>query len=1805
MYKKHKRVSLAAFLSLLLFIQLVVPISAAEGSSTTEEPPLMKRGQRSNQVVGSIEKITTLNLVNLSEEGNLDWRSIATTQPIIDYDVKKPGASLIELSESLGDNGTSQMLENGMFSFSSTANESGLSNIRKARSNSGNGAEFTISVPANAQKERELKIYLGVNQAKLDMTATLGDQSYDLEDIVTDSNESGIYSIKYSGEDNQELKVMGSLSTSDPAGYFALGAIALSEAPDHGVNLALGKQVKSAPTPENNNFAAQNLLDGNYNSRFSTKSTGDVIIDLGKTHHFNEVRVYWEAAYSSEFTIQVSKDNTTWDTVDTVTGKTDYAPTFHSFTEREARYVKINPIRNSNSGYSIFEVEVYNVQNVTEANQISGITSNKGSILPNFDRKIKEYELSVGADTKSIELTANVKGGNSQQVTINGQVVNSGTPVKIPLNTGLNEVEVISSDSSDPSIQERYDVHIYRTNYNFGSEAYKNVIQAAKAANGSKFKITSPTSAFWSPLAQIGDGNRYSIAQPNLASGTPWNVKIDLGSKFIVDQVQFFSNRGSYLDMYDVQVSADGLMWNTVAREEQGNGENKTYRFTPTTAQYLQIIGKKAVGFSSVSEIEMFGVNVSMESIINSLSTLKINRGDTNLEVYVPEGYEVSIQSSSDLDAIALNGNITPKKNQAQNVTLRFVVTETSSGATQTTGDIEVTVPALADVVSIDSLPTLSVDYGKSLAEVLDRILPRTAIVTLSDSSKESLNITWDANSTPVYSNKTPGVYTFTGTVVLSSGISNVNDVSLAVINQVTVQKLVAGALNISPKDQVLPVPQSGTTKRRFSAKINGSDVSYNHVIWSVDGNKDYITIDQDGLLVIRPSNEMLPGESFTVNVQAKDKDSDVRGSIPVKIQFNKNSESAPNPLSKEGYTLYHASEFNDNDIDRTAWSDYYLRQWATNGDAQSHAKYDFEDGALVLKIDEDSEPWSPLDGRVTVSSLVSYEKTGLHKFGNNSYSASRNIPTFDGAATTKYGYFEMRAKMPTAADGSHVAWWMVGNQEDQNIYDTGTTYVSNQVSEIDINESPFNTIQANQWFSTYHQWGSDTSLTGSTPGNNYVPTGLDPESRLDSEFHNYGMEWDENGLYFYFDGKLIRTMSVQLDHRLETLLSIYTNSWGGQDAGIYPKEFAIDYFRIYKKNNTIGKINDIFFDLSTVPQKLKKPSSGETTTMKITAIPVDSMHNPVADAELEWYFASDIPFKKETSIPGASIDRATGEVTITDQIAAPTVLRVSVKSKDNIRIRQSYRIMVENESNPIPTSIFFKGGNNVNEIPVPSITKEIQLEAVLYDQYLQPMSNSMEYSLVKDTPGLMPVSPSGVSLTGEGKLIIEPNANPGEVFYVHAKSGNISNNFIIQLGAKSGVDLTQLSSTIVIAQGKLAEAVVGTEPGQYPQEAVDALNVAIEAAQAIVAESDVTQEVVDTGVSALNQAIVVFAAAVHPSLEGDTIAPTWPSGSKLEYTSVGTNHVQLIWKAAEDDTAVTSYKVYKNGQLLANSVTDVVYTPSVTEGVYGLNVTGLSPGTSYSFKVEAGDAADNWSVEGPSVTVKTDNIWVPTPNPDPTPTPNPTPTPTPMPEPTPTPAPTPAPIPNPEPEPTPEPESPKLEFKDTQEHWAQAAIAKSVELGFVNGYQDGTFHPNGKVTRGEIAAMLARALKLEAQGEDIKFKDLSHIPAWAKPFVGAVASAGLLEGYQDNTFRADKEMTRTELTVIIVRALGLELDSKATLSFKDSDKVPAWARDYVAVAYEAGLVKGDHKGLFNPNSSCTRAEAVTMILAMLNYQSI
>ncbi|MEK3883325.1 S-layer homology domain-containing protein [Paenibacillus sp. PL2-23] len=178
--------------------------------------------------------------------------------------------------------------------------------------------------------------------------------------------------------------------------------------------------------------------------------------------------------------------------------------------------------------------------------------------------------------------------------------------------------------------------------------------------------------------------------------------------------------------------------------------------------------------------------------------------------------------------------------------------------------------------------------------------------------------------------------------------------------------------------------------------------------------------------------------------------------------------------------------------------------------------------------------------------------------------------------------------------------------------------------------------------------------------------------------------------------------------------------------------------------------------------------------------------------------------------------------------------------------------------------------------------------------------------------------------------------------------------------------------------------------------------------------------------------------------------------------------------------------------------------------------------------------------------------------------------------------------------------QSPAMTFSDTDGHWAQELIQKAVALGIASGYGDGTFRPERTVTRAEFTVMLANALQLPKTEEDPGFADGLTIADWAREAVASAAAADYVNGYEDGTFRPNEPISRAAMAVVIAAALGLGGQSALTTSFADDAAIPAWAKSAAESLKERGMMQGKGSGVFAPSASATRAEAMKLIVRVV-----
>lgn len=185
--------------------------------------------------------------------------------------------------------------------------------------------------------------------------------------------------------------------------------------------------------------------------------------------------------------------------------------------------------------------------------------------------------------------------------------------------------------------------------------------------------------------------------------------------------------------------------------------------------------------------------------------------------------------------------------------------------------------------------------------------------------------------------------------------------------------------------------------------------------------------------------------------------------------------------------------------------------------------------------------------------------------------------------------------------------------------------------------------------------------------------------------------------------------------------------------------------------------------------------------------------------------------------------------------------------------------------------------------------------------------------------------------------------------------------------------------------------------------------------------------------------------------------------------------------------------------------------------------------------------------------------------------------------------------------------------FNDLQGHWSQKDVEVLVSRNLVRGVNDGQFQPNRPITRAEMAALLVQMLSADPN-RDTGFTPLvgsfADVPpnAWYFTSVEKAARYGLVKG-SNNRFRPNEYVTREEMAVMLVNAMGLADSAKADLAkgltYTDASGISPWAANFVALATRKGIMRGDATATFRPKGSASRAEAAVVILRAMEQMGL
>ena len=162
-------------------------------------------------------------------------------------------------------------------------------------------------------------------------------------------------------------------------------------------------------------------------------------------------------------------------------------------------------------------------------------------------------------------------------------------------------------------------------------------------------------------------------------------------------------------------------------------------------------------------------------------------------------------------------------------------------------------------------------------------------------------------------------------------------------------------------------------------------------------------------------------------------------------------------------------------------------------------------------------------------------------------------------------------------------------------------------------------------------------------------------------------------------------------------------------------------------------------------------------------------------------------------------------------------------------------------------------------------------------------------------------------------------------------------------------------------------------------------------------------------------------------------------------------------------------------------------------------------------------------------------------------------------------------------------------DYEDMPSGWSKEAMEAAVENGLLQGDDLGRLNPLGLLTRSQMAAVVVRAFGASVQADLSNYQDMDS-GKWYYEAVSQAAHMGIMAG-DGQRMNPESNITRQEVFAILARALKLTNGGPAALErFSDADEVADWAVEDVAAMVSAGYVSGDN-GRLNPASNITREE--------------
>ena len=166
--------------------------------------------------------------------------------------------------------------------------------------------------------------------------------------------------------------------------------------------------------------------------------------------------------------------------------------------------------------------------------------------------------------------------------------------------------------------------------------------------------------------------------------------------------------------------------------------------------------------------------------------------------------------------------------------------------------------------------------------------------------------------------------------------------------------------------------------------------------------------------------------------------------------------------------------------------------------------------------------------------------------------------------------------------------------------------------------------------------------------------------------------------------------------------------------------------------------------------------------------------------------------------------------------------------------------------------------------------------------------------------------------------------------------------------------------------------------------------------------------------------------------------------------------------------------------------------------------------------------------------------------------------------------------------------------YTDVKGHWAEKEITNLSLNGIINGYSDNSFKPDTNMTRAELVTVINRILGNSKQ--NTKYVPDINAKDWFYSEIRKGIQAGIIQGNTDGYVRPNDNVTREEAIVMIQRAL-VPINSNTLIEgFEDVEEVSSWSKQALGIFTNKKYINGYADNTLRPKNNITRAEVVKII---------